>query len=170
MLLNIEAIEAFAEQLRDAVQSHDSAAAARCAMKLSSRRVARELANASMELIAATLKAMDPIKAGRTAGYLPFERLAAVVEAMPPRQGMALLSRIPPDHAGHLFRALPPEKRQKLFAKVDPSMREEWEAMCSSILSLSPLLRDRHEWHLIKPAHQCVVRLETAACLPAGRS
>lgn len=129
MLLNIEAIETFAEQLREAMESRDLTAAARSAAMLSSRRVARELAGAPPESIAAILKVVDPAKSGRIAGYLPLERLIAVIEAIPPRQGTALLSRIPPDRAGCLFRALPPEKRRKLFGQVDPSKREEWEAM-----------------------------------------
>ncbi len=129
MMLNMETIEAFAQQLREAIQSDDSAVAARCAAKLSSRRAARELAGASPESTAAILKTIEPVKAGRIAGYLPLERLIALIEAIPPKQGMALLSRIPPDHIGHFFRALPLEKRQKLFAKADPSKLEEWEAM-----------------------------------------
>lgn len=129
MLLNIEAIEAIAEQLREAAQSDDSAAAARYAIKLSSRRAARELVGASPEMIAAILKAIEPVKAGRIAGYLPIARLAEVIDAISPKQGMALLSHIPPDHIGHLFRSLPQEKRQTLFAQVDPSTREEWEEM-----------------------------------------
>ena len=129
MLINIEAIEAFAEQLREAVQSHDWAAAAGLAAKLSSRRAAREMAGATPESIAAILKATDPVKAGRIAGHLPPEKFAAVIEAVPSRQRMALLSRIPPDHAGNILRTLSPENRQKLFAKAGRAKREEWEAM-----------------------------------------
>lgn len=129
MLINIETIDTIAEQLRAAAQSHDTTTAARCAAKLSSRRAARELISASPESIAAILKAIEPVKSGRIAGYLPHENLVAVIEAIPLKQAMALLARIPTDHAGHFFRALPPEKREKLFANVDPSQRQEWETM-----------------------------------------
>lgn len=130
MLLNIEAIETVAGQLHEAAQSGDSATAARTAAKLSSRRVARELADAAPKTIAAILKAMDPVKAGRIAGYLPVARLAKVIDSIPNKQALALLSRIPPDHIGQLFQALPPEKCQTLFAQVDPSTRAAWETMC----------------------------------------
>lgn len=130
MLLDIEAIEGFAGQLREAAQSNDFRAAARHAAKLSSRRVARELSGVPAQSIAAILKAVEPIKAGRISGYLPVPKLAEVIETIPPGQVMTFLSRIPSDRIGGLFRALPPKKREALFAKAEPSKRTEWEKMC----------------------------------------
>jgi len=123
MLIDLEAIELIAKELRASVQVDDIGNATRHALKLSSRRVARELADASPESTAAVLEAMEPVKAGRVAGYLRPGKLAAVIEAIPPAQGVTLLSRIPADHAGQFVRALPADQREQLLAQVDPSAR-----------------------------------------------
>ncbi len=129
MLIDLEAIELIAKELRASVQVDDIGNATRHALKLSSRRVARELADASPESTAAVLEAMEPVKAGRVAGYLRPGKLAAVIEAIPPAQGVTLLSRIPADHAGQFVRALPADQREQLLAQVDPATRSEWETI-----------------------------------------
>ncbi len=128
MLLNIQAINEFAKQLGEAVQTGDLQAASANTMKLSSRRAARELTSAPPEAIAGILKSIEPMKAGRIAGYLPASKLMAVLEMSSPEDGIHLLSHIPPDHAGQFFRSITDEQRQPLFAQADPAKREEWEA------------------------------------------
>lgn len=129
MLLNIKSIESFAEQLRQAVVSQNTESAVNYATKLSSRRAARELTSASPEWLYTFLKAMDPVKSGRIAGFLPMKTLADVISAVPPRDGVALLARVPSDYVGHFFRTLSEEERQVLFAEADASLRDEWQTL-----------------------------------------
>ena len=129
MLLNLKSIETLVEQMHEAVESGDALAVARCAMRLSSRRTAHELATVPAAFVAETLNAMEPIKAARVIGYLPPLRSAEIIEFMPEDEAVALLPMIPSDHAVSLLHNLGEGKREELLAKLDVETRGEWEAM-----------------------------------------
>lgn len=129
MLLNLKAIEAWVKDLHDAVESGDATASAQCALKLSSRRAARELTNVPDDFLVRILKSMDPIKAGRVIGYLPPMKGTAIIESMPAGEASTVLARIPTDHAIDLLQRLDEDRRETLMASLDADTRREWEAM-----------------------------------------
>lgn len=129
MLLNIQTINGYAEQLREAVNEESVQAACVATMKLSSRRAARELTTASPTVVADILRMIEPMKAGRIAGYLPAAQLLAILDVSTPEVGLHILSHIPPDVAGQFFRSIADEERERLFALADPAKREEWGAV-----------------------------------------
>ncbi|SIQ83197.1 magnesium transporter [Alkalispirochaeta americana] len=129
MLLDLNAIEMVVEELRDALKTEDAAAVARCAGKLSSRRTARELAQAPPGLVITVLTSMDAVKAGRVAGYLPPPGGADLLAAMAPTEAASLLTTVPSDHASNLLQLMPPLAREALVAHLDPAMREELDTI-----------------------------------------
>lgn len=129
MLINIKEIEKFVKELKKALNSNDIETAKYYINRLSSRRVARELTSVPPKNIGKILKSIDPIKASRIAGYLPFEKLNAVIDSVPSKQSISLLSKIPSDQIGPFLRSLSEKKRQKLFDKVDPLKKKEWKVI-----------------------------------------
>lgn len=127
MLLDLKSTEARVVQLQKALDEEDVKETARCAVQLSSRRAARVMARRDQRLIASALQMMDPVKAGRIAGYLPRDVGSEVLKTMPAEAAANLLKVIPSDHAIGLLNALDEDTRRPLIETFDGEERADWE-------------------------------------------